>query len=207
MNIIQQILQKNEIIESARLKIYPCKLETQVLVDLWEIYSDRDNVIGFSMKYNETEEFAHLMMDKVNRHQNELFGYIGYIIELKETGKIIGIRNIILDGVYNYQNKRMDNNENVIVEIVINKKFWKQSYAWEASNLIFDYLADNRIKRVGAFLNRNHIISQNMCEKMGFQEVTEFQFTDVYKFNNDHEILHLNMNDPRIMVKILNCEM
>ena len=204
MNVIQKILDKEQILESKRLKIYPCKLETQIIMDLWEIYSDEENVNGFSKKYLEIEDFAHLIMDKVNRHQNELFGYIGYVIEHKETGKIIGIRNVILDGVYNYQNKRMDNNDNVTVEIVINKKYWKQKYAEESSNLIFNYLAENGIKRVGAFLYKNHIVSKKMCEKMDFMEVTESEFTDVYKFNDDHEILHSNMINPRLMVKILN---
>lgn len=45
MNIIEKILSENITIESEKLLIYPCYLETKTILDLYEIYSDEKNVI------------------------------------------------------------------------------------------------------------------------------------------------------------------
>ena len=83
MNVIEKILQENLTIESENLLIYPCYLEPKTILDLYEIYSDEKNVIGYAKVFNDHIEFIHFMMDKIYRHQNELKGYIAFIIELR----------------------------------------------------------------------------------------------------------------------------
>lgn len=201
MNVIEKILNKNQVIETDRLKIYPCPLDAYIIKDLWEIYSDSENVNGFTNTYYDIEHFAGIMSDKIVRHQNQLKGFIAYVIENKSNKKIIGIRNIILDGFYNYQNQRQDNNLNVTTEIVINKKYWRMGYALEASNAIFNYLSDNGIKYVGAFLNRTNNWSFELCRSQNFEEVTSYDFVNEKGFHKDHRILHENIIQPRFMVK------
>ena len=203
MNVIEKILQENLTIESENLLIYPCYLETKTILDLYEIYSDEKNVIGYAKVFNNHIEFTHFMMDKINRHQNELKGYIAFIIKLKNENKIIGVRNIILDGVYNYKNLRMDNNENVIAEIIINRKYWKKNYATEASNMIFNYLKTKGIKRVATFIHKNNISAQRMSFKLGFNEIDPHTFVSNERFNNDFSILCSDINNSTIYIKHL----
>lgn len=201
MNVIEKILNKNDVIETDRLQIYPCPLDANILKDLWEIYSDSENVNGFTTTYFDIEHFAGIMSDKIVRHQNQLKGFIAYVIENKSNKKVIGIRNIILDGFYNYHNQRQDNNLNVTAEIVINKKYWRMGYALEASNAIFNYLSDNGIKYVGAFLDQTNNRSLELCRSQNFEEVTSYDFVNEKGFHKDHRILHENIIKPRFMVK------
>lgn len=203
MNVIEKILQENLTIESENLLIYPCYLDKNTLLDLYEIYSDEKNVIGYAKVFNDHIEFIHFMMDKINRHQNELKGYVAFIIKLKNENKIIGVRNIILDGVYNYKNLRMDNNENVIAEIIINRKYWKNNYATEASNLIFNYLKTKGIKRVATFIHKNNISAQRMSFKIGFNEIDSHTLVSDEGFNNDFSILCSDINNSTIYIKHL----
>ena len=203
MNVIEKILQENLTIESENLLIYPCYLEPKTILDLYEIYSDEKNVIGYTNTFNDHTDFIHFMMDKIYRHQNELKGYIAFIIELKSENKIIGVRNIILDGVYNYKNLRMDNNENVIAEIIINRKYWRNNYATESSNLIFNYLKTKGIKRVATFIHKNNISAQRMSFKLGFNEIDSHTLVSDEGFNNDFSILCSDINNSNIYIKHL----
>lgn len=91
MNIISKILEENLTIESENLKIYPSALSFNTISDLYEIYSDKNNVIGYTEPFNNIAEFIQFLTDKINRHQNELKGYISFSIELKNEYKIIGV--------------------------------------------------------------------------------------------------------------------
>lgn len=203
MNVIEKILLENLTIESDNLLIYPCYLDSNTILDLYEIYSDEKNVIGYSRSFKSQIELTYFMMDKINRHQNELKGYVAFIIKLKSENKIIGVRNIILDGVYNFQNIRLDNNENVIAEIIINRKNWGNNYATEASKLIFDYLQTKGIKRVATFIHKNNISAQRMSFKLGFNEIDSYTFVSDEGFNNDFSILCSDINNSNIYIKHL----
>lgn len=203
MNIISKILEENLTIESENLKIYPSTLSFNTISDLYEIYSDKNNVIGYTEPFNNIAEFIQFLTDKINRHQNELKGYISFSIELKNEYKIIGVRNIILDGVYNYDNIREDNNENVIAEIIINKEYWGNNYATEASNLIFNYLQKKGIKRVGTFIHKNNLAAKAMNYKLGFNKINSLAFVIDEGFNSDFAILCSDINNSDIYIKHL----
>lgn len=203
MNVIEKILLENLTIESDNLLIYPCYLDSNTILDLYEIYSDEKNVIGYSSPFKSQIEFTYFMMDKINRHQNELKGYVAFIIKLKSENKIIGVRNIILDGVYNFQNIRMDNNENVIAEIIINRKNWGNNYATEASKLIFDYLQTKGIKRIGVFIHKNNIQAIVLSSKLDFNKIDSINFIQEEGFNDDFKILCSDINNSNIYIKHL----
>ena len=203
MNIINKILQENLTIESENLKIYPSTLDFNTIWDLYEIYNDKNNVIGYTEPFNNIEEFTQFLTDKINRHQNELKGYLAYSIELKNENKIIGVRNIILDGVYNYDNIRKDNNENVIAEIIIHKEYWGKNYATEASNLIFNYLQQKGVKRAGTFINENNTAAKAMNYKLGFNKINSLKFVIDEGFNSDFAILCSDINNSDIYIKHL----
>lgn len=203
MNVIAKILLENLTIESDNLLIYPCHLDTNTILDLYEIYSDEENVISYTGPCRSHIEFTHFMIDKIDRHQNELKGYLAYIIKLKSENKIIGVRNIILDGVYNFKNMRMDNNENVIAEIIINRKHWGNNYATEASKLIFDYLQTKGIKRVGVFIHKNNSKAMVLCSKLGFNKIDSITFIQKEGFNDDFKILCSDINNSNIYIKYL----
>lgn len=204
MNVIETILTEHPILESENLIIYPCYLNANTIINLYEIYSDKQNVNGYTEPFDDLKDFAHFMMDKINRHQNELKAYIAFIIELKKENKIIGIRNIILDGVYNYKNERDDNNKNVIAEIIINKKYWGSNFSIESSKLIFDYLKSKGIKRVGSFIQKNNIRAKAMSLKLGFKRTNPFQFVNEGGFNQDFSILCTDINNSDIFIKYLD---
>ncbi|TVZ23771.1 RimJ/RimL family protein N-acetyltransferase [Dokdonia sp. Hel_I_63] len=204
MNIIGEILDENLVLESERLKVYPGTFDKKIINDLLEIYSNDDNVRGYSKVYKNPREFVHVMADKILRHQNEINGFICYVIELKTESKIIGLRNIILDGVYNFQNKRLDNNNNISSEIIINSSYWRQGYAKEASVLIFNYLSRKSVKNVAVFLERSNYISLFMSMKFGFKEIDSSSLVKEYGFNEDYKIHFDNKESPRILIKKLN---
>lgn len=203
MNIIEKILVEKIIIESEKFLIYPCYLDINTILDLYEIYSDEKNVIGYTNTFNNHIKFTHFMMDKIDRHQSELKGYLAFIIKLKSENKIIGVRNIILDGVYNYKNLRMDNNENVIAEIIINRKYWRNNYATEASHLIFNYLQTKGIKRIATFIHKDNISAKEMNLKLGFNKIDSITYVSDEGFNNDFAILCSDINNSNIYIKHL----
>lgn len=157
MNIIKKILSENLTIESENLTIYPFILTPKIIIDLFEIYSDFENIYGYAAQHSDIMKFTEYMRDKINYHQNEIFGYISYLIEYKKSRKIIGLRNILLDGAYTYDGNRKDNNENVISEMIINKHFWNRGYGREASTLIFELLKRYNIKNVITIINKGNI--------------------------------------------------
>lgn len=200
MNLIERIIQNNVTLESDRLKVYPCIFNKKIIGDLWQIYSDYSNVKGYSKVYKTSREFVQTMADKILRHQNEIHGFVCYVIELKSEDKIIGLRNVILDGVYNCGNKRLDNNDNVITEIVINKLYWRHGYAEEASDLIFKYLGQMGAKNVAAFLESDNLRALSMCKKLDFYETNNMKFIN-QGYNRDYRILFGDKDTPRIMLK------
>ncbi len=97
----------------------------------------------------------------------------------------------------------MDNNENVIAEIIINRKYWKKNYATEASNLIFNYLKTKGIKRVATFIHKNNISAQRMSFKLGFNEIDAHTFVSDDGFNSDFSILCTDIINSNIYIKHL----
>ena len=65
MNVIEKIIQENLTIESENLLIYPCYLDKNTLLDLYEIYSDEKNVIGYAKVFNDHIEFIHFIRDEI----------------------------------------------------------------------------------------------------------------------------------------------
>lgn len=203
MNLIERVLNENPILETENLKIYPCKLNPKTIIELFEIYSDSQNVKFYTEKINDINEFTQFMMGKINGHQNHLKGYIAFIIELKKENKIIGLRNIILDGVYNFKNERKDNNKNITIEIIINKKYWGNNYSLESSEAIFKYLLEKGVEKIGTFINKNNTPALAMSKSLGFVETNSSEFIKTFGFHKDFEILCSDLNNSQIFVKNL----
>ncbi len=190
MNVFTKILQKDEIFETPRLRIFAARMNPKVFSDLFEIYSDNKNVKDFArIVFKDVDDFFHFLTQKIEVHQNELNGYIGYLIVHKVDDKIIGVRNLILDGVYNFQGLRQDNNENVISEIVINKNYWNKCFAEEASIAIFNHIKRYGIKNIATFINPENFAAINLNKKLGFELTNPKELIEKSKFNKDIEIL------------------
>lgn len=146
------------------------------------------------------------LTQKIEGHQNELNGFIGYLIGHKEDDKIIGVRNLILDGVYNFQGLRQDNNDNVISEIVINKQYWNKGYVTEASDAIFNHIKRYGIKRVTTFINPENKTAINLNKKLGFVQTNAKELILSSKCNKDIGILCPDLNKYLVFQKRLNSQ-
>ncbi len=202
MNIIHEILNSNSKIETERLLIYPGIIEGRKLADLFEIYNNKSNVTFFTSPLNDIDKFVDLMLDKIERHQNKDHGYICFFIEIKEHNKIIGFRNLILDGAYTKNGARMDNNENLITEIIINKKYWGKNYGFEASNAIFQFLKSNKIRLISSFINRENLPAIKLSQKLGFNQVDSDTLLRL-GFHKDFTLLCNDLEDSLFQLKEL----
>lgn len=203
MNIIGKILTENLTLENDTIRIYPGVLESNKILDLFQIYSNPSNVFGYTAPIYNLKDFANILIDKISRHQNKINGYVCYFIELKENNKVIGVRNIILDGVYNFRNEKIDHKKNVIAEIIINKDFWKKGFAIQSSELIFSYLKTIGIRHICTFIDINNFRAISLNKKLNFEETDKLELKLIYDYDQDYEINCQNLDNSRIFIKCL----
>ena len=188
MNILKEILNQNKIIETDRLKIYPFKIIDKVFFDLFEIYKDEENVLNYSSRFDDLKDFGVYMYLKISEHQDEKNGIISYVIERKIDSKIIGVRNFILDGKYTFNGTEFINNNNLITEIIINKKYWQNGYAEEATLGLFNFIKNYQIKNILSFVKLDNIKAKRLDEKLDFKETSFEELISNYNFHPDCQI-------------------
>ncbi len=203
MNVIESILDKNVTIETERLIVYPFNINAKTMIELYEIYSNPINVKDYCNPYNNIYVFADYMNRKIREHQEFLKGIISFVIELKESSKIIGVRNVILDGKYTLNNVETINNSNVITEILINKNYWRNGFAEEASIAIFDFLKSQEIKYVLSFIKSSNYSALKMDEKLGFKDISLDFAVIFFDFHKDCHILSDDSKNNSVYLKIL----
>jgi RimJ/RimL family protein N-acetyltransferase len=203
MNILEEILNDEIIIETERLRIYPFIVDSKILTDLYLIYSDSINIEYYCSVYDDFNVFSNYMRRKIQEHQIYTNGIISFIIELKENSRIIGLRNVILDGVYTRNGYKDINNENLITEILLNKNYWQKGIATEASFQIFNFLKSRGVVNVLSFIdNRNHRAKQ-LDKKLKFQTINYQQAICEFDYHKDFIIHTRNIDDCEILLKIL----
>lgn len=203
MNIFEEILKDELIIETERLRIYPFIINNKVLWDLYYIYSSSSNVKHYCKEHNNFLAFCDYMKNKIQEHQNYNNGIISYLIELKENSKIIGVRNVILDGIYTKSGNENINNENLITEILINQEYWQTGIAWESSCAIFEFLKSKGIKNVLSFVNNNNDKAKKLDDKLGFQLIDVQKAELEFNFHKDFVIHTTNIDECDILLKVL----
>jgi RimJ/RimL family protein N-acetyltransferase len=204
MNIFKEILDENLEIETQRLIIHKFELNAKVIIDLFEIYSNESNVIGYSKQFKDIEEFAIYTKEKIRIHQEEINGIISYLIKHKKDNKYIGVRNIILDGTYTYDNNRKDNNNNIISEIIINKNYWNNSYAEESSLAIFNILKIHKIKHIVTFVNNFNLPAIKLNKKLDFHSIDRYMLIENLNYNEDSLMHTSDIHNSHIFAKKLN---
>jgi RimJ/RimL family protein N-acetyltransferase len=188
MNLISKILNENLTLEDDTLRIYPGILDGRKLLDLFEIYSNSSNVFGYANPIYDMKNFVNIMVDKISRHQNIINGFVLYFIELKESNKVIGFRNIILDGMYNYRNERIYSKKNVTAEIIINSTYWNRGLAFQSSEIIFSYLKTMGVENICTFIQRNNSKAISLNKKLNFQEIDDVALEIIYGYDPDFKI-------------------
>ena len=204
MNIFSEILNENSQIETKRLIIHKFELNAKVIIDLFEIYSNESNVIGYSKQFKDIQEFAIYTKEKIRIHQEEINGIISYLIKHKKDNKYIGVRNIILDGTYTYDNNRKDNNNNIISEIIINKNYWNNSYAEESSIAIFNALKKHKIKHIVTFVNKFNLPAIKLNKKLDFHSIDRYMLLENLNYNEDSLMHTSEIHNSHIFAKKLN---
>jgi RimJ/RimL family protein N-acetyltransferase len=203
MNIIKKLLDENFTLENDILRIYPGILNGNKLSDLFQIYSNPANLHGYADPVYDLKDFVNLMVDKIQRHQNTINGFVCYFIELKTNNKVIGLRNIILDGVYNYRNEKIPHKKNVIAEIIINKSYWKMGLAYQSSEIIFPYLKTIGVKHVCTFIEKDNFKAISLNKKLNFKKINKNTLELVYDYDRDFEINCKNFDKSHIFIKSL----
>lgn len=204
MNIFSEILNENSLIETKRLIIHKFELNAKVIIDLFEIYSNESNVIGYSKQFKDIQEFAIYTKEKIRIHQEEINGIISYLIKHKKDNKYIGVRNIILDGTYTYDNNRKDNNNNIISEIIINKNYWNNSYAEESSIAIFNALKKHKIKHIVTLINKFNLPAIKLNKKLDFHGIERYMLLENLNYNEDSLMHTYDIHNSHIFAKKLN---
>lgn len=209
-NLIDELSKSKIYIESERLIIHPIiffphemDYNESVLNDLFEIYCCPENVSNYSRVYDSYEEFAQYILQRVKVHQLSIKGITIFLIQLKSNRKYIGLRSIILDGVYTLDGKSRINNENVISEIVINKDYWRKGIAFEASTEIFKLLKNYGVKNVVSFVDQSNLIAARLDWALGFKIINFNEVLSDYKFDKDCIIHSGNSNQGSIFLKTL----
>ena len=203
MNVVKSILEQNIIVETERLKIYPFELNEKVIFDLYEIYGSWSNVLNYSKVYSSIGDFASFMFSKIEYHQNELNGFVSFLIERKKYKKLIGLRNVILDGVYTKNGIESPSSENVISEIVINENYWQEGIAFESSEAIFTILRTFGIKNILTFINSYNFSAKELDSRLGFLPVDLNQVINEYKYHVDFNIHTTDFANSKIFIKTL----
>lgn len=203
MNVIKLILEQNVVIETQRLKIYPFLIEEKVIFDLYEIYGSWSNVLNYSKVYSSIGDFATFIIDKIEYHQNELNGFVSFVIERKDDKKIIGLRNVISDGIYTKVGLESPNNENVISEIIINENYWQEGFGFESSEAIFTELRKFGVKNILTFINDYNFSAKELDSKLGFFYVDFDQVINKYRYHKDFDIHTNNFANSSILIKTL----
>ena len=194
-------------IETERLLIYPLLREKNIFMDLHDIYSSSSNVHLFCQPRIDFRDFVEFLTDRLNNSQEYYKVVIVFVIQLKSTGKIIGVRNFILD--YRIVNDvKIEPNENngLISEVIINKNYWKKGYAFEASTAIFNLMKKNSAKSILVFVNKNNIASKNLCKKLGFSEITLSMALEEFKYFPECTKHTANLKEEIILLKQLNID-
>lgn len=204
MNIFNKILLENKTIETKRLIIHPFTINSKIMEDLFEIYRDKENVNNYCESFSNFEYFNGYMSEKIKIHQENIGGIISFLINLKKENKYIGVRNIILDGAYTYNNQKEENNKNVISEIIMNKNYWNKGYATEASKKIFEFLRENEIKNILTFIEDSNSKALMLNKKLGFNVVDKELLFSVYNFHRNCEMHTSDIDKVQISVKILD---
>lgn len=203
MNVIKDILNDDIIIETERLKIYPFQINLRTAKDLYEIYSKSTNVENYCDVFNDFTEFCIHQGKRIKKFQNLDYGILIFLIEFKENSKVIGLRNIILDGVYTIDGRKEINNENMITEILINENYWQNGIAFEASVAIFNLLKIKGVKKVLSFVNNKNKRAYNLDNKLGFQIINYNSAKNQFNYHKDFVIHTNNIENCNILLKIL----
>lgn len=178
-DIFKKIIKENKKLETQRLNIFPFVSKVRYLKDLFEIYSNKENTQYYTLSYETFSEFEKDINDKIKLHTDTYFGFISYMIQDKSDGKIIGIRNIILDYRFDMQMNKYAHYENIITEIIIHKDMWGKGYGYEATIEIFKYLQLNGIKNIISFINRDNHKALSFDNKMGFKQSNIIDAIDI----------------------------
>ena len=174
----------NIIIETPRLMINTLEISEDILLDLYEIYSDIENCKGFCIPHiHGYDAFKDYMIRKYDKYfLNERRVYMFTITE-KESKKVIGIRNMIFDSKYQPNGRLFINYlNNIITETAINKLFWRKGYAFESTYAIFECMENFDFKYILSFITPENEPAIKHIEKLGFEESNKIEIIEKYGF-------------------------
>ena len=141
--------------------------EERDLQDLYEYLSDEEVVAFEPYEPMNPEEVKKCLEDRI---VSEEF----LAIEEKCTGKMIG--NIYVSERYA---------ESVEIGYVLNRKFWKKGYAYEACDRVCKYIFEQGKHRIEAACDPLNVASWKLLERLGFQR-EGYLHKDIY-FRKDED--------------------
>lgn len=114
--------------------------------------------IGDKNVRNSHDAEQYLLNGPIASYEQHGFGL--YLVELKETGKPLGMCGLL---------KRKELAE-VDIGFAFVPEFWKQGFAFEAANAVLDYGRETlKLKRIVAITSLDNESSVKLLERMGFR--------------------------------------
>lgn len=146
--------------------------------DIFEIYSDIENIKYQGMKPLNTTYEADQYIDKIiNGFNNKIF--IRWCIEEQESNKVVGL--IALHHIDLVNSKAQ-------LGYILNKRYWKKGIMYSCLKEIINYLINElQIYRIEAMIHPENIPSINLAERIGFckeKKLIKYAFNEM---TNEYE--------------------
>lgn len=137
-------------------------------------YLAEPNVNCFKdMKINSVHEAEQVIQKRIDNAKSEIY----FAICLKDTGKVIG-------EIFACADEREEDTFSPCW--MLNEKFQKQGYAYEAVAAFFDFLFnENSVRRIYIYTEDYNIPCQKLCEKLGMRR--EGLFMEFVSFVNNSD--------------------
>ena len=146
-------------IETERLILRPFLLKDAE--DVFEYLGKKQIHCFDSMELKSIDEAK----EEMKKRQNEKEYY--FAIVLKENNKVIGEIEAYPEG----DNEISDNKDTFSPCWMLNEKYQKKGYAYEAAYHFFDYLFNEKgARRIYAYTEDYNLSSQHLCEKLGMRK-------------------------------------
>ncbi|MGZ4983847.1 MAG: GNAT family N-acetyltransferase [Chthoniobacterales bacterium] len=147
-----------KVLESARLNLRHVELRDAGL--FVELLNDPAFIRYVADRGVRTSEDAIGYIQEKVLPSYEKFGFGSYVVELKETGEVIGICGLI----------KRETLDDVDVGFSILRRFWGQGYATEAAAAVMEYgRTEFNLPRVVAIASADNANSINVLKKLGLR--------------------------------------
>lgn len=150
------------ILETERCRVREIQVED--LDRLYEIYAEPSITTYMEALYTDREKEKRYTENYI-RHMYGFYGYGMWIVEEKQTGRIIGRAGL--------ENR---SKEEIEIGYLIEKEYQRQGYGFEVCSAIIQYAGDVlELPRLACYVEPQNEPSIRLCKKLGFKFIEERQ--------------------------------